>query len=52
LEKLERAGVAQLSRENGGWVIKHGDSKYFGVGWRTLCALAEQLAKDERVMLR
>jgi hypothetical protein len=46
LEKLERAGVAQLSRENGGWVIKHGDSKYFGVGWRTLCALAEKLGEE------
>jgi len=46
IEKLERTGALQLSRENGGWVIYCGGSKYFGAGWRTLILVAEKLARE------
>jgi hypothetical protein len=40
-ERLERRGVLQLSRENGGWVVLFNGKRYYGAGWRTLCAIAE-----------
>jgi hypothetical protein len=45
IERLERCGVLKLSRE-GGWVVVFNGKKYIGVGWRTLCALAERLARE------
>jgi hypothetical protein len=50
IEKLERTGALQLSRENGGWVIYCGGSKYFGAGWRTLILVAEKLAREGEVV--
>jgi hypothetical protein len=41
LERLERRGVLQLARENGGWVVLFNGKRYYGAGWRTLCAIAE-----------
>jgi hypothetical protein len=41
LERLERRGVLQLSRENGGWVVLFNGKRYYGAGWRTLCTIAE-----------
>jgi hypothetical protein len=48
---LEKAGVARLTREGGGWVVEiaPAHTRYYGIGWRALRAVAEQLAK-ERVM--
>jgi hypothetical protein len=47
IEKLERRGIMQLSRENGGWVVTARDgTKYIGAGWITLCAVAEKLTKE------
>jgi hypothetical protein len=48
-QRLEKAGVVRLARENGGWVVETAHTRYYGIGWRALCAVAEQLAK-ERVM--
>jgi hypothetical protein len=46
IERLERRGILKLSREGGGWAVYYNGRKYIGVGWRTLCALAERLAKE------
>jgi len=47
LERLERRGVLQLSRENGGWVVvldaRARRAKYTGAGWTTLLKVAEML---------
>jgi len=43
LERLERRGVLQLARENGGWVVLFNGKRYYGAGWRTLCAIAERV---------
>ena len=48
-QRLERAGVVRLARENGGWVVEAAAVRHYGIGWRALRAVAEQLAK-ERVM--
>ena len=50
LEKLELHGIIKMERENGGWTVYCNGRKYIGAGWRTLLCLAEQLAKEERVM--
>jgi hypothetical protein len=42
IEKLERAGVLRLERENGGWVVVTRDGRRLrGAGWLTLLKLAE-----------
>jgi hypothetical protein len=50
LEKLERAGIVQLARENGSWVVRRGGAKYIGAGWRTLILVAEKLAREGEVV--
>jgi hypothetical protein len=46
LEKLERCGMLQLFRENGGWVVVRASArartKHVGAGWTTLCRLAKE----------
>jgi hypothetical protein len=42
IEKLERAGVLRLERENGGWVVVTRDGlRLRGASWLTLVKLAE-----------
>jgi hypothetical protein len=45
---LEQIGALRLSRECGGWIVEavHTRSRYYGIGWRTLCAVAELLARS------
>jgi hypothetical protein len=46
LERLERRGVLQLSRENGSWVVVLDGAKYTGAGWTTLLKVAEKLGEE------
>jgi hypothetical protein len=47
-QRLEQIGVLRLSRENGGWVVEAAAVRYYGIGWRTLCAVAELLSPKAR----
>jgi DNA-binding transcriptional ArsR family regulator len=46
LEKLERAGIVQLVREDGQWVVIHKGTKHVGASWTTLLRIAEKLERE------
>ena len=46
LLQAERKGVLKIRKEENAWVVYYGNKKYYGLGWQTLLALAENIPRE------